>query len=75
MTHHSILYREQKRKYRKQKYLNKVKKKAQEHTKKNPTYTQKYLNKVTKKKAQKQKQNHIHTKIFLGNSRRINIVN
>lgn len=50
MTHHSILYREQKRKYRKQKYLNKVKKKAQEHTKKNPTYTQKYLNKETKKK-------------------------
>lgn len=51
------------------------KKKAQKHTQKNPTYTQKYLNKVTKKKAQKQKQNHIHTKIFLGNSRRINIVN
>lgn len=50
MTHHSILYREQKRKYRKQKYLNKVKKKAQEHTKKKPTYTQKYLNKETKKK-------------------------
>lgn len=75
MTHHSILYREQKRKYRKQKYLNKVKKKKHKNTlKKNPTYTQKYLHKETKK-AQKQKQNHIHTKIFLGNSRRINIVN
>lgn len=65
MTHHSILYREQKRKYRKQKYLNKVKKKAQEHTKKNPTYTQKYLNKETKKKSSKTKTKpHTHKNIF-----------
>lgn len=75
MTHHSILYREQKRKYRKQKYLNKVKKKAQEHTKKKPHIHTKIFKQRNKKKAQKQKQNHIHTKIFLGNSRRINIVN
>lgn len=51
MTHHSILYREQKRKYRKQKYLNKVKKKkAQKHTKKKPHIHTKIFTQRNKKK-------------------------
>lgn len=50
MTHHSILYREQKRKYRKQKYLNKVKKKAQEHTKKKTHIHTKIFKQRNKKK-------------------------
>lgn len=63
MTHHSILYREQKRKYRKQKYLNKVKKKKHKNTlKKNPTYTQKYLQKETKKSSKTKP--HTHKNIF-----------